>query len=148
MATGDPTLPLPISTELGSSMSLVEARAISRLTQAFIRSDSYQITLLRPMETSDGQGGRIQSFEPLEPQTIRVIPSRSRSTNLGYNTKQGQILQSRDALAYGLPGLNIQANDQFDWLGKRYKVFYVNEDNTFGTTAQLELMGRSADQTL
>lgn len=121
----------------------VEVLQARQLTQALIDREPSVITITRPSpDTLDGAGGRIRGAEPLtiEPQRVFVSgvtrDSDYRQSSFS-QSNTGESFTNRIVIV-GMPDLDINQYDEFDWKGYRVKVLFRHPDNGYEVRAEAE----------
>lgn len=122
----------------------VEIEAALAETAMLIEREPTIIVIQRPKAlVSDGAGGWIKSddgFDDLEPQTV-FLSAVTRDSDY----RQSSFVRDDDGVKYinhiiivGMPALDIKANDEFDYLGKRVKVSFVHPEKRWQCKAEAD----------
>jgi hypothetical protein len=126
-------------------MKDMEQRMLQKQNEAYIDADATEVVLHRADKTvnrSDNAGGRLPGVDkPLFPQKVRIVPARSRSSSLTYTRPTGEIVESKDKLLIGMPDLDVEVHDWFNWAGRSHTVTYVEADRSTETVCQLDELG-------
>lgn len=106
------------------TLSLVELRAQTRISRAFIAADAISVELSRPTEVSDGAGGRSRTgFTTLPPQTFRLLPQEDGAT--ARTTAEGETA-TPEYMLMGAPDVDVARFDEFQIGDRRYQVVYID----------------------
>lgn len=111
-----------------------------QLTTVFIEADPIEIQLLRPVRTSDGAGGYVDSS--LAPvgglQRLRLIP-------LGDGAEERLTADGRQvAPSYMLLGTHLadmQRWDEFAVDGRRYQIVFINQNQQYEIKGEVAYLG-------
>jgi len=115
-----------------------------RTVSAFIEADKFALVITRalpPVKT--GAGGYAPSTQPpntLSSQRARIVLNKRRYTAGIVNSEAGDIPHT-DYLLIGMNTLNLEKEDEFDYVGDHFKVIGIYEQRTESTLAAIELLG-------
>lgn len=112
-------------------------------TKILIDQFPTEITLKRPpAQVEDGQGGRSRPSTPpttLAPQEVFVsgLNSNGRSQTAARwdITEQGELFLTR-FIIIGMPELNVQEDDWFEFMGRKFYIQNVFPDRTYETKCE------------
>jgi len=113
-----------------------EQAALVRQTAEYIASDPYPIVVHRPRRVSDGAGGwRDEGHDPLPPQPVK-IQAIGRRSQTERTTPSGTVFFATHEVI-GMPDLDIQVNDRFQWRGDDWVVVFYPESPTYRTGVEV-----------
>lgn len=123
-------------------MNPVELLMRRRNVAAFIKADPISLVVSRKTEpTKTASGGYVAGTpNTLEPQTARIVHNTRRYKNGLVNTEAGDIPDT-DYLLLGSHTLDVQVDDEFEWLGQGYTITGIHPWRTESTLCSIQFAG-------
>jgi hypothetical protein len=125
----------------------VELALHVKQTARFIEWEPESIVILRPIDASDGSGGKKRAAPiTLLPQVVRLVVSGRVGDTRSVINADGEI-QVESVVIIGLPDLDIQEDDEVNATNHRsgfmtkWKVKRVNRKPVWATRAEVEERG-------
>lgn len=115
-----------------------------RNVQAFIDADPISLVISRQAEPvkNTGTGGYTRSGVPntLPSQRARIVLNKRRYTTGIVNAEAGDIPHT-EYLLIGKYTLNVQVDDEFMWMGEKYKITGIHKQRIESKLCMIELAG-------
>jgi hypothetical protein len=123
-------------------MDSIERSVLRRQTTAFIKDNPVSLTITRGgAKTSDGAGGwTIGDGTPIDPQTMRMIPSGEGRAQLQARNVDGEVI-TPGFVIIAEHDANIKKGDGFVKDNRNYEIIYVREDRRYETWAEVVYRG-------